>query len=433
MKKNRWLFVILGAVALVIALLFSVAFGAGVTYFLMKAEPVQAAIKGSVDVGNEEGILISSVKPESSAAAAGLVRGDIILEINGEPVNHVIEMKEIFVEMDPGDLVELTVLHGDDTRYLEVALDEFEGLAFLGVGTCDFPIGSNALPGGPMGDVFIQKLSVGAEVMEVMPDSPAESAGLQIGDLILSVDQKPVGLKGDLAELIQNHEPGDMVVLEILSGMDEEPYEVEVTLGEHPDKPGHAYLGVAYQMGSPMSLKGGAFPFIEGLPFGELPEGFEGEEGMPHFFFHHGEDFDGELPEEWEKGMPHFFNLPTLPEGVEGAVIISDVIEDTPAAEAGLAPNDLIIAVDGEPVGEIEAFVDEMQSRQPGDEITLTILRNDEEIEVKVILAEHPDDPDKGYLGVLAGTFVMMDELSFPEGFDQDFEFEIPDLPGGDA
>ena len=133
---------------------------------------------------------------------------------------------------------------------------------------------------------FIEAFSVGAEIVEVVPESPAETAGLQVGDVIFSVDEKPIGPKADLADLIQKHEPGDVVILKVSSGEDEVSREIEVILGENPDNPGKAYLGVAYQMGAPMGFKNGEFPF------GEIPEGFEGGEGMPHFF-HHGEGFRG--------------------------------------------------------------------------------------------------------------------------------------------
>ena len=365
MKKYRWLFIILGVAALGLALVFGAAFGAGITYFLLQAEPVQASFAAPVDIGNEEGVLISSVKSGSSVAEAGLVRGDIILEVDGEPVNHIIEIKNLFAEMAPGDIVQLTVLHGDETRTLDVELDDFDGFAYLGIGTCDVLKGGKAFPGDAMGDIFSKGLPLGAEIVEVVAGSPAEKAGLQVGDLILSVDQKPVGPKGNLADLIQKYAPGDEVTLEIQSEEAEESREVSVTLGANPDDPEQAYLGVAYQIGMPQfDLEDGEFPFMEMLPFGELPEGFEGGEGMPHFFFHHDKDFEGELPEGWEEdgefffhgipspgeeGLPHF-DIPELPEGVENAVIVSEVLEDTPAEEAGLQPGDLIISVDGEPI-----------------------------------------------------------------------------------
>ena len=131
--------------------------------------------------------------------------------------------------------------------------------------------------------------------------------------------------------------------------------------------------------------------------------------------------------------MPHFFDLGELPEGVEGAVVISEVLEDTPAAEAGIQSGDLIIAIDGKPVEAVEAFVEEMQSRKQGDEVTLTIFREGKEIEIQVTLTAHPDDPDVGFLGVLAGTFISKKDMELPEGFNQDFEFELPGVPGDDA
>jgi S1-C subfamily serine protease len=431
MKNNYWLFIVLGGTALVVALVFAAAFGAGITYFFLQAEPVQAALTSPVDIANDEGVLVSGVKPESSAAEAGLVRGDIILEINGEPVNNMVEMKAILLEQEPGDIVDLTVLHGDDIKTLSVELDDAKGFATLSVGMCDFSKDIRMFPGGPKGEVFIEELFLGAEILDVVPESPAAVAGLQVGDVIFSVNGKPIGPKADLADLIQKYAPGDEVTLKIQSDSDEESREVSVTLGGNPGDPEKAYLGVTYQLGAPMSFKGGEFPFMDEFPFEELPE--EWEDGMPKFFFHHGEEFDGQLPEGWEDLMPHFFDMPDLPEGVEGAVIIKEVMEETPAAEVSLQPGDLIIAVDGEPVEEIEAFVDTLQSHRPGDEITLTIIRENEEIQAQVTLTAHPDNPDKGYLGVLVGSLVIMKEMELPEGFEKDFELELPGVPGGDA
>ena len=132
MKKYGWIVAILGVFGLGIALVFGAAFGAGITYFfLQQAEPVQAAYVAPVEVNEGEGVLISGVKPDSAATEAGLVRGDIILEIDGKPINSTFEMKTIFAEMEPGDTVELTVLHGDETRVLEAELGDFDGVAFL--------------------------------------------------------------------------------------------------------------------------------------------------------------------------------------------------------------------------------------------------------------------------------------------------------------
>jgi S1-C subfamily serine protease len=66
----------------------------------------------------------------------------------------------------------------------------------------------------------------------VFPGSPAEAAGLQSGDIIVSVDGEQISVDADLPTLILPHEPGDTVTLRVLR--DNSAREVEVTLGELP-------------------------------------------------------------------------------------------------------------------------------------------------------------------------------------------------------
>ncbi len=72
----------------------------------------------------------------------------------------------------------------------------------------------------------------GALVEEVTPGTGAAEAGLQPGDLVISIDGAPVQSGGDLAAQIQTHQPGDTVDLEVVR--DGEPSTVSVTLGERP-------------------------------------------------------------------------------------------------------------------------------------------------------------------------------------------------------
>ncbi|NIV29026.1 MAG: PDZ domain-containing protein, partial [Anaerolineae bacterium] len=57
----------------------------------------------------------------------------------------------------------------------------------------------------------IPEIVPGAIITEVMPDSPAEQAGLQAGDVVAAVDSQRVGPAGNLARLIRQYEPGDRV------------------------------------------------------------------------------------------------------------------------------------------------------------------------------------------------------------------------------
>ena len=61
----------------------------------------------------------------------------------------------------------------------------------------------------------------------------------------------------------------------------------------------------------------------------------------------------------------------------EGAFVL-EVRPDTPAEAAGLAPGDLIVAIDGEEVAGSEEVRDAVRSHEPGDEIELEIERDGE-------------------------------------------------------
>jgi putative serine protease PepD len=74
--------------------------------------------------------------------------------------------------------------------------------AFLGVGVANASGSTPGTPGGP-----------GALVEQVVPGSPASQIGLQAGDVIVTLDNKPVANASDLASAIGSHHPGDHVQL----------------------------------------------------------------------------------------------------------------------------------------------------------------------------------------------------------------------------
>ncbi|MBN1399438.1 MAG: PDZ domain-containing protein [Anaerolineae bacterium] len=89
---------------------------------------------------------------------------------------------------------------------------------------------------------------LGALVITVMEDSPAERAGLRVGDVIVELDGHSFEEEGDLADVLAEYEPGDMVELTVL-GRGEGERVVEAELGRHPERGGEsAYLGVSYRM-----------------------------------------------------------------------------------------------------------------------------------------------------------------------------------------
>jgi S1-C subfamily serine protease len=74
-------------------------------------------------------------------------------------------------------------------------------------------------------------------------------------------------------------------------------------------------------------------------------------------------------------------------------VLIRDVTEDSPAARAGLAGGDLIVAVGGQPARTVDDLLDAVQAARSGS-IELSVVRGAEERTVQVSLAD--DSPAAG-------------------------------------
>ena len=75
----------------------------------------------------------------------------------------------------------------------------------------------------------------GAEVQEVVAGSPAERAGLGEGDVIVSVDGRPIRTPDDVAEAIADRKPGDAVSIRVKIGAQETERQIE--LAERPAQP----------------------------------------------------------------------------------------------------------------------------------------------------------------------------------------------------
>ena len=352
--SNRVLKVLALLVALTLALGMGAVAGGGAVYMITKFASPQTVVSAQEPEADPElGIVIAEVEAGGPAAEAGVVRGDILQKIDGHPVDDMTEALEILQDLAPGDEVELTVLHGDDLRVLTAILGARGDQAYLGLVPC----------GGLRPQVNVHLDLPGALLVEVMPDSPAKEAGLEKGDVIVAVDGQTLDAEHSLADIIAGYEPGDRVGLEVQRPGEEEPREVTVELGEHPDEEDKAYLGVRYSSTDALSYN---------FPEGEIEQG----------------------------------------------AIVGRVIKDSPASAAGLKRGDVITAVDGKTIQSSDSLIDLIAEREPGDEITLEVYRaGDEQArEIVVTLGEHPDEEGKAYLGVTLGGFLGLELSEGDEG-----------------
>jgi PDZ domain-containing protein len=82
----------------------------------------------------------------------------------------------------------------------------------------------------------------GAQVQDVQDTSKARDI-LKAKDVIVAVDGQPVSTSNDLIALIQSHRPGEVV--EMTVKRDDQTLTLSVPLGESPDEPGRARVGIA--------------------------------------------------------------------------------------------------------------------------------------------------------------------------------------------
>lgn len=162
------------------------------------------------NVPAEKGALIGNVEPNSPGAKAGLQRGDVITEINGQPVTSPNDLRLKVAAMAPGTTVHLKVIHSGGTRDVSLTLGE----APSGKGAGKNAEGS--AENSPMSGVQVdeltsdirQQLGLGPDVKGVVvtdvPDgSPASDAGLQRGDVIEQVNRHPVNSVAEYDRLVR--------------------------------------------------------------------------------------------------------------------------------------------------------------------------------------------------------------------------------------
>jgi len=83
--------------------------------------------------------------------------------------------------------------------------------------------------------VMMQNTRFGILFSRIIPESPAAEAGLMAGDLLLSVDQRPIRSALELSSLIRLSEPGDQLQLELLRGKEKIVREVTTQIMPQSD------------------------------------------------------------------------------------------------------------------------------------------------------------------------------------------------------
>ncbi|HTZ58002.1 MAG TPA: DegQ family serine endoprotease [Acidobacteriaceae bacterium] len=166
-------------------------------YLGVSIQAVSPDIAKQFGLSHGGGALVSDVTSGSPAAKAGLLRGDIILKLNGEDVSTSSGLSLRISEMAPGSVAQLQVFRDGHTQNLDVTLGSYPEKGQPQQASQSKPANLNGLQVEDLTHDLAQQLGLplntsGVVVSQVDPTSAAAAAGVQRGDVIQEVDRKPV-------------------------------------------------------------------------------------------------------------------------------------------------------------------------------------------------------------------------------------------------
>ncbi|MGE0405419.1 MAG: DegQ family serine endoprotease [Candidatus Korobacteraceae bacterium] len=157
------------------------------------------------------GVLIGDVEPSGPAAQAGIRRGDILLSMNGQPVEDVRNLRLRIAEMQPGTQVAFQVWRDGREIPVNITLTKLpmeQADARTPGGSGDAPAMLQGLDVQDLTAEIAQQLGLsgnvrGVVVSAVAPGSAAAEAGLRRGDVIQEVNRKPVSSVQEFRNAVQ--------------------------------------------------------------------------------------------------------------------------------------------------------------------------------------------------------------------------------------
>ncbi len=183
-------------------------------------QPLTSDLATSFGVKDGKGGLVSDVAPDGPAARGGLRSGDVIVQFNGRPVEDPSALARAVAVAKPGESAKLTVWRDRQQQTLEVKLGELPGERMAATAeprdgrASTSSLGLTVQPVTPeIARELELKQPVGVVVSRVDPSGPADSAGMQRGDVITEVDRKPVKSVEDFEKLTS--QPGRQVLLKL--------------------------------------------------------------------------------------------------------------------------------------------------------------------------------------------------------------------------
>jgi serine protease Do len=168
------------------------------------------------------GAVVNELTPGAPAERAGIRPEDVIVAVDGQPVNSSTELTARLARYQPGDRVTLTIVRERRSRDIPVQLGEFdrpqrEAQPVAARESTEQRLGFSAAEITPQ---LVRELGLedgiqGVVVTSVSRTGPAAQALLQPGDVILEINRQPVRNVRELERVARTIDRGDVVLLRI--------------------------------------------------------------------------------------------------------------------------------------------------------------------------------------------------------------------------
>jgi serine protease Do len=168
------------------------------------------------------GVIVAQVEKGGPADKAGLKSHDVIAELNGRKIGSYDTFRNEVAAIRPGSTIRLTVLREGEPLDLTITLGERptttaqvekpseEPQQFIGLAVQDLT--------KELADQLGYQTGEGVVVSAVAPGGPAENAGIQPGDLIVSVNSRNVTSAGEFGEAVKQSQKKGKVLFLIRRG-----------------------------------------------------------------------------------------------------------------------------------------------------------------------------------------------------------------------
>jgi serine protease Do len=139
-----------------------------------------------------DGALVAAVATAGPAGAAGILPGDVITKVGGRAVKSANDAVDAISDTHVGANVTLTYLRGGHAHDRSVKVGEFPSERTREDGQRRLGVALQTLTEPVARALGLDPKTKGAVITEVETGSPAEAAGLAVGDVIREIDKKPV-------------------------------------------------------------------------------------------------------------------------------------------------------------------------------------------------------------------------------------------------